>query len=195
MAETGKMDDRINVALGILFATADQIDRAGEGQGSPELSPEVTSESSSEFSTDGRTAPSEVLEGAVGVVRPTATHSPTARPRLLITRRRKGTVYAGYWEFPGGKVEPGETIEACLVREFQEEVGLLIRVERPLASVEHDYAHGRVRLHPFYCHLVSGRVRNLEVADHRWVDIAELGGFAFPEANLAIVDRIRADWV
>lgn len=169
------MDDRINVALGVLLATEEQIARAGDGPGLEGRSQAASAISESEVFSQSAKLPA------------------AQRPRLLITRRRKGTVYAGYWEFPGGKVEPGESIEACLVREFEEEVGLVIRVERALERIEHDYAHGRVRLHPFYCRLIRGQVRNLEVAEHRWVDVQELGDFTFPEANLAIVQRLRAD--
>jgi len=88
-------------------------------------------------------------------------------PRLLITRRPGNTVLAGYWELPGGKAEPGEPLETCLVREFREEVGLNIVVTATLDIIEHQYDYGLVRLHPFRCHDLGGEARNLQVPAHR----------------------------
>jgi len=67
--------------------------------------------------------------------------------RFLLTSRPEGKVYAGYWEFPGGKVEPGESIEQALRRELQEELGITIGPARPWQVEVMDYPHGRVRLH------------------------------------------------
>jgi 8-oxo-dGTP diphosphatase len=67
--------------------------------------------------------------------------------RFLLTSRPKGKVYAGYWEFPGGKLEPGETVEAALRRELHEELGITIGAVEPWNVTLMDYAHARVRLH------------------------------------------------
>lgn len=69
---------------------------------------------------------------------------------VLLAQRPVGKPYAGYWEFPGGKVEKGEAILAALQREFMEELGIEIRSAEPWCGVEHVYAHAHVRLH-FYC--------------------------------------------
>lgn len=66
---------------------------------------------------------------------------------FLLTSRPVGKVYAGYWEFPGGKVEPGETVEQALRRELQEELGITIGAARPWQVEVFDYPHARVRLH------------------------------------------------
>ena len=70
-----------------------------------------------------------------------------AEGRFLLTSRPEGKVYAGYWEFPGGKVEPGESIEAALRRELHEELGITIGPVQPWRVTMHDYPHALVRLH------------------------------------------------
>ena len=70
-----------------------------------------------------------------------------AQGRFLLTSRPEGKVYAGYWEFPGGKVEAGETIEAALRRELHEELGITIGPAQPWQVLLMDYPHARVRLH------------------------------------------------
>lgn len=115
------------------------------------------------------------------------------RVMLLVSRRPSSSVYAGYWELPGGKVHDGETPAQCLVREFREELGLDIDVGAPMATVEHVYPHGHVLLHPFYCTRRAGEPRNLEVAEHRWIDPRELAALKLPEANAPITRRIIAD--
>ena len=70
-----------------------------------------------------------------------------AAGRFLLTSRPAGKVYAGYWEFPGGKLEPGETVEAALRRELHEELGITIDAAEPWQSELMDYPHARVRLH------------------------------------------------
>ncbi len=67
--------------------------------------------------------------------------------RFLLTSRPEGKVYAGYWEFPGGKFEPGETLEQALRRELQEEIGITIGAVHPWQQEVFDYPHARVRLH------------------------------------------------
>ena len=66
---------------------------------------------------------------------------------LLLTSRPEGKVYAGYWEFPGGKLEPGETVEQALRRELQEELGIVIGSAQVWKVTEHNYPHALVRLH------------------------------------------------
>jgi 8-oxo-dGTP diphosphatase len=70
-----------------------------------------------------------------------------ADSRFLLTSRPEGKVYAGHWEFPGGKVEPGETVEAALRRELHEELGITIGPVQPWRVTLHDYPHALVRLH------------------------------------------------
>lgn len=113
--------------------------------------------------------------------------------RVLITRRCRHSLFGGYWEFPGGKIESDETAEQCVVREIQEELGVTVRVDERLLEVEHQYEHGLIRLASFYCTLVSGKLRNLEVAEHRWVLSRELHNYQFLPANGTLLDRLVKD--
>jgi mutator protein MutT len=110
--------------------------------------------------------------------------------RLLICKRRPDTVLGGYWEFPGGKCDQGEAPEKCACREVLEETGVTVRAVRELAVIEHDYPHALVRLHPFLCELVSGKVELLAVEDAKWIDPAEVVGYRFPEANGELVAAV-----
>ncbi|MGN6368885.1 MAG: (deoxy)nucleoside triphosphate pyrophosphohydrolase [Phycisphaerae bacterium] len=113
-----------------------------------------------------------------------------AREKLLICKRKKDTVLAGYWEFPGGKCDAGERPEACACREVMEELGVEVRAVAELAVIEHVYPHARVRLHPFVCEWVRGEVQLLAVDDAKWIDPGEAVGYRFPEANGELVKRV-----
>ena len=89
---------------------------------------------------DTATAPRVPVDVAVGVLI-------DAQGRFLLTSRPPGKVYAGYWEFPGGKLESGETVEQALRRELQEELGITIAAAQPWKIELMDYPHARVRLH------------------------------------------------
>ncbi|WP_432797319.1 (deoxy)nucleoside triphosphate pyrophosphohydrolase [Poriferisphaera sp. WC338] len=129
---------------------------------------------------------SGVIRVAIGVL----TKICTDNVRVLIARRRDNGVLGGYWEFPGGKIEDGESLENCLVREFEEELGVVVKPGRGLPAIVHTYPHGTVELNPFYCELESGEPQDLEVAEHKWVTADELRGYDFPEANLDLLEEV-----
>ena len=112
--------------------------------------------------------------------------------RVLITRRPPEGVLGGYWEFPGGKREHGESLELCLVREFQEEVGLSILVTDALPAMDHTYDHGRVRLRPFFCERCNPQQapEALAVSEWRWVSPEELVDYTFPPANAPLLRHV-----
>ncbi|HOF18228.1 MAG TPA: A/G-specific adenine glycosylase [Phycisphaerae bacterium] len=112
------------------------------------------------------------------------------RGRILLGRRREEGLLGGLWEFPGGKVEPGESLPQALAREVREEVGLDIRVGERLAVVEHAYTHFRITLHAFDCRADNGRARALGCQRVRWVRPNELDQYAFPRANRRILQAI-----
>ena len=112
--------------------------------------------------------------------------------RLLITRRHAGAHLGGLWEFPGGKREPGETSEQCLVRELREELGVEVSVGELFEEISHAYAEKTVRLKFFVCQLISGQPRTLDCAAFQWVGKTELADFDFPAADARLLEKLRA---
>lgn len=112
--------------------------------------------------------------------------------QVLISRRPPGTHLAGFWEFPGGKVEPGESPADAAARETREEVGVDIAGMEPLAVVQHRYEDRLVTLHAFTaCAPAEASPRALHVADVRWIPLAELNQYDFPAANEAILSALK----
>lgn len=97
--------------------------------------------------------------------------------RVLVARRPPGGRHPGSWEFPGGKVEEGETPEECLAREMMEEMGVQVSVGDMLASVKHSYPDLAVELHAFECTVTGGRLRDIGCSEHQWVEPTDLGRF------------------
>lgn len=112
--------------------------------------------------------------------------------RLLLTQRAAGQHLAGLWEFPGGKLEKGESPEQALVRECREECGIEIAVTEIFDVTFHRYPEKDVLLLFYCCSLVSGEIRHLQVADHAWVDPQELARYDLPPGDAAVIARIRA---
>jgi A/G-specific adenine glycosylase len=111
--------------------------------------------------------------------------------RLLITRRPPKGLLGGLWEFPGGKLEPGENLESCLKREIREELGITIEVGTLLTSVDHAYTHFRITLHAFECRYRGGRIRLIGVDDYRWILPGDLDKFALPAADHKIIALLK----
>lgn len=108
----------------------------------------------------------------------------------LVARRPPGTHLEGLWEFPGGKVEPGETCEEALRREFHEEIGVGFDAAREFHRLEHRYADRTVVLTFFLCTGVQGEPAGREHQELRWVDAGELKDVPTPEANRAVIGRL-----
>ncbi len=117
-----------------------------------------------------------------------------ARDRLLITRRRSGGPHGGLWEFPGGKVEPGETPQDCLGREIREELGIDLCDIIPYMTVDHEYEPFTITLHTFSCLIAKGEPRPIACSDLKWVQVPELLSFSFPEADRAVIDQLLRDF-
>src|SRR5262245_233388 len=94
--------------------------------------------------------------------------------KVLVCQRKADDELGGFWEFPGGKCEEGETLEQCLHRELDEELAIAARPVARLTTIEHDYPHALIRLHPFICVHVLGEVEHKECQASRWIDPPEL---------------------
>lgn len=112
--------------------------------------------------------------------------------QILISRRHDDAVLGGFWEFPGGKMEPEETPVLCVQRELTEELDLQVRVIEQWESLEHQYDHAHVTLWPCVCELIdpAQQARDLAVAEHRWISPAELRSYRFPSANAPMLTRL-----
>jgi len=108
---------------------------------------------------------------------------------FLLTRRLKGTHLAGTWEFPGGKCEAGEALEACLARELLEELAVGIRVGPKLLVTRHAYPERTVELHFFEASLEGEPAPQLG-QQMRWVPRSELGALPLPEADAELIDLL-----
>ncbi len=118
------------------------------------------------------------------------------RGKVLLSRRKKGTHLAGLWEFPGGKVEPGEDPRAALRRELEEELGILTSVGE-IADVtfhRYDEADKAVLLLFFHAALEPGspEPQAIDVAEVKWADANALDPAAFPPADVPILTKVRA---
>jgi A/G-specific adenine glycosylase len=111
--------------------------------------------------------------------------------RILITQRPLNGMLGGLWEFPGGKLDAGETLEECVAREIEEELGIRIEVGTLFAKVKHAYSHFKITLHVYKCEPRAGRIRKIGVADYRWVTAEQLVEFPFPKADRVVIEKLR----
>ncbi|MEA5516107.1 8-oxo-dGTP diphosphatase MutT [Nodularia sp. UHCC 0506] len=111
--------------------------------------------------------------------------------QILIDRRLPQGAMGGLWEFPGGKIEPGETIEECIQREIQEELAIEIAVGKHLITIDHTYTHLRVTLTVHHCRLITGIPQPIECDEICWVNLDDLENFTFPEANSQIIAALK----
>ncbi|MFD2555270.1 (deoxy)nucleoside triphosphate pyrophosphohydrolase [Sphingobacterium tabacisoli] len=107
--------------------------------------------------------------------------------KILICQRSKSMKLPLKWEFPGGKIETGESKEACLQREVRKELALDIRVDNALSPVEHCYPTFALYLYPFICTIASGVPDPVEHAQAIWVSASDLLNYDWAEADIPIV--------
>ncbi len=112
--------------------------------------------------------------------------------QILIDRRKSGGTMGGLWEFPGGKIEPGETVAECIEREIREELAIEIAVGEHLISIEHTYRTFHLTLTVHHCQHISGVPQPIESEEIRWVNINDLGNYQFPTANIAIINTLQS---
>lgn len=110
--------------------------------------------------------------------------------KVLATRRGYGA-YKDWWEFPGGKLEDGESPEAALIREIREELNVEISVGKLLRTVEYDYPGFHLVMHCFLCSISSGVLTLNEHEDARWLSVSELGSVAWLPADLLLLEDLQ----
>jgi 8-oxo-dGTP diphosphatase len=110
---------------------------------------------------------------------------------VLATQRSAAMSLPLKWEFPGGKIRPGERAADCLARELDEELGIAVTVDRALAATTHDYRDFTVTLHPFLCTIAAGEPTLHEHAAARWLPPARLGELDWAEADLPLLAALR----
>lgn len=120
-----------------------------------------------------------------GIVRNKAT--------VLLTRRPDSSRHAGKWEFPGGKLEAGESPVDCLQRELREELDLEVQVGTIYDVIYHRYDFGPILLLTYECTPLSETIRNLQVAEHRFVPLNRLDRYDLLPADLPLVKKLMAE--
>lgn len=113
--------------------------------------------------------------------------------RVLLAQRPKGKAMAGLWEFPGGKVEAGESPEATLIRELDEELGIVVREPclAPLTFASHAYESFHLLMPVYVCRRWEGVPQPLEHAELAWVNRMKLGDYPMPPADLPLISVIQ----
>lgn len=135
-----------------------------------------------------------VLEAKQAVPHYTVTAAVIQRDGMvLIARRPSNGLLGGLWEFPGGKVENGESLPDCLRREVREELGVEVSVGASFGVYQHGYTHFKVTLHAFCCRLLEGEPQALHASEIRWAEPQALSSFPMGKIDRKIAGRIQAD--
>lgn len=113
---------------------------------------------------------------------------------ILATQRGYGD-FKGGWEFPGGKIEAGETPEQAIVREIHEELEAIIEVDNYLTTVEYDYPSFHLSMRCYVCHVAQGRLELLEHSAAKWLTASELDSVDWLPADVAVVDAVKEQGV
>jgi len=112
---------------------------------------------------------------------------------VLIAKRPDDKMLGGLWEFPGGKQEKGEDIETTIHREFEEEIGIKIKLIKPYSPIKHAYSHFKISLEAWNGTWISGEPKAKESSEIRWIPIHDLDKYAFPKANRKLIEQIMKD--
>ena len=110
--------------------------------------------------------------------------------RVFATARGYGN-YKGWWEFPGGKVEPGESPEDALMREIKEELDSEISVDEYISTIEYDYPEFHLSMRCYWCSLILGNLVLKEAEDAKWLDVETIDSVKWLPADITLIDEIK----
>ena len=137
---------------------------------------------------DNALVPSSAVEVGCAIIR--AKRGAKRETELLIAQRKPGVFLGGYWEFPGGKIEDGESVQACLEREVFEELGVRVRCRELFSVQDHTYPEKTVRLHFYFCNWESGEASKKDCHDFRWIRPEGLKDFNFIPADTEMINEL-----
>ena len=107
--------------------------------------------------------------------------------KILVSQRGENSDHPYQWEFPGGKINRGETAEKCISREIREELGIEIEIQDSINAIQHDYGFKQVELIPFICRHKTGEIKLNEHVAHKWISFEELFITDFSEADKKLI--------
>ncbi|MBN3584224.1 (deoxy)nucleoside triphosphate pyrophosphohydrolase [Algoriphagus aestuarii] len=115
--------------------------------------------------------------------------------KILVAKRSESMSLPGFWEFPGGKIEEGESPEECLIREIKEELGIVIAIHGQLTSSKFDYSQNtEIELIPFICTWEAGEINLQEHESILWLQISDLQGLDWAPADIPIWKELSEKW-
>lgn len=111
--------------------------------------------------------------------------------KILIARRKQGKNLAGYWEFPGGKIESGETPQECLIRELNEEMNLTIEISKYVGESIHCYEQGAIRLLAYKGRITEGEIKLTDHDEYAWINLQELKDVKLAPADIPFIQLLE----
>ena len=111
--------------------------------------------------------------------------------KLLITQRPINKTLALIWEFPGGKIEKGETNEECLIREIKEELDVTINVHQFIGESSHQYDFGNITVYLYKASIREGKIRLIEHNAMAWISSKEFDKYQFPPLNVTLIEQVK----